>query len=83
MPYSSVHNSESLFLFLAVSQNLNNDLWSKLQGYAANKVVRVMFKGLFFFLMKKGKQFRSLVFTFQAWLFCFHLVFFLVYVNIE
>lgn len=48
MLYSSAHNSESLFLFLAVSQNLNNDLWSKLQGYAANKVVRVMFKGLFF-----------------------------------
>ena len=57
MPYSSVHNSESLFVFLAVSQNLNNDLWSKLQGYAANKVVRVMFKGLFFLNEKKKNQF--------------------------
>ena len=57
MPYSSVHNSESLFVFLAVSQNLNNDLWSKLQGYAANKVVRVMFKGLFFFKWEKKNQF--------------------------
>lgn len=35
-------------LFLLVSQNLNNDLWSELQGYAANKVIHVMFKGSHF-----------------------------------
>ena len=52
-----MHNSEILFSFLAVSQNLNNDLWSKLQGYPANKVVRVMFKGLFLNGKKKKNQF--------------------------
>lgn len=30
------------FIFIPlVSQNLNNDLWSKLQGYAANQVTHV------------------------------------------
>ena len=67
MLYSSAHNSESLFLFLAVSQNLNNDLWSKLQGYAANKVVRVMFKGLFFLKWKKKISSMKLTLHFERW----------------
>ena len=50
MPYNYV----LLFIFVSSSsQNLNNDLWSKLQGYAANKVVRVIFKSFHFFQNEK------------------------------
>lgn len=41
------------FSFPLVSQNLNNDLWSKLQGYVANMVMCVMYKGFHFLKWKK------------------------------
>lgn len=54
------YNYMLLFIFVSSSsQNLNNDLWSKSQGYAANKVARVMFKSFHFFKMKIKNQFSE------------------------
>lgn len=55
--FSMAYNYMLLFIFVSSSsQNLNNDLWSQSQGYAANKVARVMFKSFYFFKMKKKKS---------------------------
>lgn len=55
--FSMAYNYMLLFIFVSSSsQNLNNDLWSQSQGYAANKVARVMFKSFPFFKMKKKKS---------------------------